>query len=233
MIYKTLLEIKTEINNALDLANEEFLATGELTAYINDGIRQAEAKIHGIYEDYFRTEANINLVTGTSEYALPTTIFANKIRGVGYNNGPIIYPVRKYRENEFATKVAFDRYAGGVGNQDDYQYFLKNDTASGGIKLVLVPASRETLTSGLKIWFLREANILALDADKCDIPEFYQFVVQYAKVRVMEKDNHPGLQTGLLLLNKFEQTMISTLSTMIPDSDNTVEADYSHYQEHS
>lgn len=233
MIYKTLLEIQTEINNALDLENEDFLAAGELTAYINDGIRQCESKIHDTYEDYFRTEANIDLVLGTSEYSLPANIFANKIRGVTFQNGPIIYPVRRVRELEMSSKIAYERYYGTLGDQQDYRYFLKNDSATGGIKLVLLPTSRDTLTGGLKVWYLRQANILSSPTDLCDIPEFYQFVVQYAKVRIMEKDLHPGIQVGLTLLQQFEDTMVRTLSTMIPDDENTVEADYTHYQEHN
>src|SRR3972149_6519778 len=94
----TLAQIRTKVQNDLDLLDEDFITVAELDAYINEGIDVAEAEIHTIYEmknqHYFLSVANISLVTGTSYYASPADIYANKIRRLIYDDGSRKYKLR-------------------------------------------------------------------------------------------------------------------------------------------
>jgi hypothetical protein len=218
-------EIKSKVEDDLDIKDELFITTDELMGYCNEAIDEAEAEIQGIYEDYFLTSESIDLVSGTSEYALPTDIYANKIRALIYSNGSTIYPVKRLKgSKEFVTLPL-------VQSGDDYRYILKN-TAGTGPRLVLYPASRETSSSVLTIWYIRNAARITDDSDTCDIPEFANFIMQYMKVRCYEKEGHPNLDFAVAALEKQRKLMVDTLTGMVPDGDDEVERDLSFYEEH-
>jgi len=230
MQYPTLATIRAKIEQDLDLEEELFIPQNEILGYINEAIDEAEANIHTLYEDYFLTSANLALVTGTSDYALPTNIYANKLRGIQYANGSTIFKIRQLRDNERFESAALINLSQAT---DFYRYMLINDSAAGGIILRLFPSSRETSATNVTIWYLRNANALSAETDKCDIPEFINFIYQYVKVRCYEKEGHPNLGVALTRLDQQKQLMVETLTSMVPDGDNTIEQDLTYYQEHS
>lgn len=228
MRYWTYAEIRDKVLRDLGLEQEEFIRASEMMAYCNEAIDEAEAEIHTLYEDYFLTYANINLVSGTSTYSLPTNIYASKIRGLLYKNNDLIYPVRRVKElNRFEDiEVTTDN-----NSSEAYRYFLVNDSATTGVKLQLVPASRDTLTNGLKLWYIRNANRMTADVDTCDIPEFISFVLQYMKYRCYEKQGDPRMQPAMAALEQQRRQLNVTLGNMIPDGDNELEMDTSFYKD--
>jgi len=231
MTYKTLLEIKNEVKRALDIEEEDFIQDDEITDYINEAIDECEAEIHDLNKDYFLTKANISLVAGTASYSLPAGIYASKIRRVMYSVNGRIYPIRRVREEYEFEKIAnILQYSTST---EDYGYILQNDSAATGVKMVIYPTPYETSSTAVTIWYYRNANRLSSDSDLCDIPEFYQFVVRYAKMRVYEKEMHPNLEYSIQQVEAQRKQMVDTLTEMSPDTDNTVNGDYSHYWEHS
>jgi hypothetical protein len=74
---------------------------------------------------------------------------------------------------------------------------------------------------------------MTADASICDIPEFINFIYQYIKVRVYEKERNPNAQGAIAILQQQRELMQSTLGTMVPDADNTIEMDISSYLEQS
>lgn len=230
MRYWTYLEIKTKIQADLDLEDETFVQPTELLAYANEAIDEAEAEIHSSYEDYFLSRTTVTLVNGTEGYALPSTIYANKIRGVIYKNGTQWHMVQRIRDWR-----KFEEYTSQLVNPDSgsviYRYIIDNSTA-GTPKMVFSPTPVEA-GSYITVWHYRNANRLTLDADICDIPEFVNFVIQYMKVRCYEKELHPNLQMAVAALEQQRQLMKATLANMVPDVDNEIEMDRSHYEEHN
>lgn len=224
----TYLQIRTKINQDLDLENEDFVQPTEMLGYVNEGIDVCEALIHTIYEDYFLTSSTISLVLGTSEYALPTEIYANKIRGIIYTQGSQIFRLRHLKTYKKFEELAIQ----GVvpASFPDYSYFITNSSTT-GIRLRLVPAAQETAANVLTMWYLRNARRLALDADLCDIPEFVHFVIQYAKMRCYEKEGHPNLEKSIGDLGTMKTVMEETLTDMVPDEDNAIIPDASFYDE--
>ncbi len=216
----TLAQIKDKIQEDLDLQEEIFIRPEELLANINEAIRDAEAKIHTIYEDYFLVSANIPLVAGTSEYDLPTDMYANKIRGLVYADGSDYYPILRLRKFDLIPYIT---------NEEAYSFLIKN--YSTGKKIALFPASRITSTTALTCWYLRNAKQLALDTDVCDIPEFANYIIQKAKVLCMQKEGHPLLENAEKKLMDEDKLMVETLTVSIPDEDNRISMDLSSYEE--
>lgn len=222
----TLAQIKTRIKNDLDLLDEEFVndsaAIPELTDYINEAIDEAEAEIHTIYEDYFLTRANLTVVASTQEYALPTDIYANKIRKLLFNDGSTKYIVNKIKKIEETMHIQSDEY---------YRYLINNVSGT-GYRLRFYPTIRSSSSSHFEIWYIRNAKRLSADADVCDIPEFVSFVIQFAKMRCLEKEGHPNVNKAVADTERIRKQMIETLSGMIVDEDDQkVMMDLSFYED--
>ncbi len=231
MVYKTLAEIKTKIKNDLDLNDEQFITANELLGYINEAIDDVEADIHTIYEDYFLTSANIALVSGTSDYALPSNIYASKIRGVVYSNGSRIYPIRKMRSStQFEEMAYINQYISGT---EELQYKLVNASAATGVRMRFFPTPTETNSTAVTIWYIRNANTLSADSDACDVPEFINYVYQFVKVRCYEKEIHPNLPQAIIERDRLKNLMQETLRDMIPDNDSQIEYDLTLYEDMS
>ena len=227
--YWTWQMISDKIENDLDLQSEIFISPTELLAYGNEAIREAEAEIHGIYEDYFLSKSTLTLVTGQEEYDVPSDLYAHKIRRIVYRNGTKCYTIDRIRDWK-----KFEEYALELINKSSttYNYFLINSTA-GSPKILMSPPAKED-GPFITIWYLREANRLVNSTDNCDIPEFVNFVIQYIKVRCYEKEvGHPALPKAMADLEQQRQQMTSTLASMVPDANNEIEADLSLYNEMS
>lgn len=78
------------------------------------------------------------------------------------------------------------------------------------------------------LYYLRNANKPAVDADLIDIPEFSTLIVQFCIVEVLKKDiGNPRLQEEKDRLQELKDQMASTLSGMVPDQDDKIEIDMS------
>jgi hypothetical protein len=226
----TWAEIKAKVESDLDLQDEDFIRKDsnydELLGYANEAIDEAESEIHTIYEDYFLSKTPITLVVDQEEYSMPTDIYAHKIRRVVYDNSGRVYDLQRIRDWKKFEEYSVQK---NYGTGESYSYFITNSTP-GEPKILLVPKSREA-GANVVLWYLRQANRLEVDADVCDIPEFVHFVIQFMKVRVYEKEGHPNLPTALSILEQQRKQMTDTLTGMVPDDNNTIEADLSHYEE--
>jgi hypothetical protein len=223
-------QIKEKIERDLDLEDEEFITDDEMLGYINEGVREAAAEINDLYEDYLLKRAYIPLVSGTEEYALPSDIYAMKIRRIVYRSGSTVYSIDRIKDWK-----KFEEYALESVSQSStrYKYFPINSVA-GEPRLLFSPPAKETSSQNVTIWYFREAAILSSFTDTCDIPEFINFIIQYVKVRCYEKEvGHPNLQKAMLDLEQQRSQMQSTLAAMVPDADNEIEPDLSLYEEMS
>lgn len=228
MDYRTYGELKTKVEQDLDLEDEDFIQDGEMLGYFNAGIDEAEAEIHSIYEDYFLDDHAIDLVQGEEYYDLPTNIYAMKIRKLTYVNGDQIYPVNKMKHSSRFQVIQESKRDYGT---TDYRYLIKNKATFGKPKIQLVPKSRETASERLWVDYIRNANRMVDEDSICDIPEFSEFVIQYVKTKCYEKEGHPNLPLAQAELERLRKQMVDTLSNMIPDEDTSMEMDVSHYEE--
>lgn len=217
----TYSQAKEKVEHELDIQGENFVDDDELMGFFNSAIDEAEATIHQMHEDYFLTSDYVSLVDGTSEYSMPSNIYANKIRIVYYVSGSNKYAVTRIKLKDIPI----------VDDEDDYQYNVENNTGSAGTKFVLYPASRETSSTVLRRWYIRNATKMTEDASVIDIPEFVDFVIYHVRARVALKMGHPSLVVFNNERDMKKSEMVNTLKTMVIDGDDYIEGDLSHYED--
>lgn len=225
--YWTWSAIKAKIERDLDLEGESFITEPEMLGYANEAIDEVERQIHMLCEDYFLTRATITLAAGTEEYALPTDIYAMKLRAAIYRNGSSVWKIERLRD--WFKFEHYETEQTGTGSDVQYVYFVTNSTP-GSPKLLLAPTPNE---SGpyVKLWYIRNANSLTTDASICDIPEAVNYIMQYIKVRCYEKDMSPMLQKAMVDLETEKQTTLAALSSQVADNSNLIEADTRLYDD--
>ena len=219
----TWLEIKTKVQNDLDLIAEDFISEAELLDYANEAIDECEAEIHTIYEDYFMTQATLSVVQGTQEIDVPSDIYADKIR-------KIFTPTIGSREAYDVMRIRNLREIPRIQAEEDYRYVLVNNLDNGATSIRIYPTPRESFTAD--IWYLRNAKRLAVDADQCDIPEFVLYVLQFMKQRCYEKEGHPNVMKAMQDTARLKEKMRGVLANRVDDDDNKIIPDLSFYYDY-
>lgn len=227
--YWTYAELKQKVEQDLDMEGETFVQPTEVLGYFNEAVDRAEECIHTLYEDYFLDKDTITFMSGTNEYALPSRIYAHKIRRIIYRNGTRVFAVPRVQDWRKFEQYALDLVGGTMGSASDYRYFILNQSA-GNPRILFTPEVGEDGTF-ITVWFLRQANRFVTDTDILDLPEAANYVMQYVKCRIYEKEGHPNLAKALNDLQELRESLEGTLATMIPDADNEIEMDMSFYQE--
>lgn len=232
MQYPTLSEMRDKVRTDLDLIDEPGITDAEINTYLREGVDVAEAAIHSLYEDYFKTEDYLELISGQSQYDMPSNIYAQKIRAIIYHNGPLIYEIVRFERklNEFERIQRGKEFS----TSDWYMYYTTNPSFDKP-KINLVPVAAESSTQNVVITYIRNANPLDNDDDVCDIPEFMNFIIAYAKNEISV--NKPGLVPNpQAIAGKVEalyEAMIDALSNKSPDQNDIIDMDLSHYEEHA
>lgn len=234
------LEMKVRID--LDLQDENnFVQNDEFAGYANEAIDIAEAEILKLHEDYFLSPTDLTLAAGTSEYNLPTNIYAQKIRAIVYKNGPKIYPVKRIRDPEaFYKREEINYYS---TQETEYGYMLLN-SAEGQAVISISPVPQES-GNLMRLWYVRNAARVPLTTDAgspsratqlaqvIDIPEWSQFIMQFMKWRAMEKELHPRTDKAEEAMLELKKNMVETLTNRIVDNDDTIPMDLSVYYDHN
>ena len=227
--YFTWGEIRAKIRRDLDLEGEMFVRPEELLGYANEAIDEYESEINtltGDDIDYMLNRYQLNLVAGQDEYELPPEIYAHKIRRIMFNNTSTVYEVMPARHKKFAKKAIADQF----NTSDLYEYFITNPSPANP-RIVLIPEARDT-GPNIEIWYLRNLNRLSgNDDDICDVPVFINFIYQYIKVRVYEKEGHPTLAAAVQMLGQQRELLKATLQNAQPDGNNDIQPDLSYYEE--
>lgn len=223
----TLAQIKSKLSYDQDVFDDAFVdLTTELPGYINEAIDDAEAVIHNLYEDYFLCKTTIALVSGTAVYALPSDIYAQKIRGLFYNdpNGDR-YIVRKM--GKLSDTLDYD----SSDTTSRYRFVVTNTLAAGPqIRFYRTPAETNSL---MDLWYIRNAKVLVNDSDACDIPEFINFILAHSKYSIAAKERLPLDMAALSAkLDRERALMVDTLTNMVPDeTSNQIPPDTSFYDD--
>lgn len=220
--------IKTKLLNDLDISDLDFInGETELLGYINEAIDDAESLVHtlGLEANYFLSQGNITLASGTVDYSLPSDIYADKIKMLFYINGTTkyeVFRVRDLRETPFFQ------------SGDDYRYLLLMTTGTANnVRMRVFPTPAES-GSYFQIWYIRNATKMTTSTGStnvCEIPESQNFIYQHVKLRVYEKMGNPNLQLAIQEFAAQKQLMVETLQEMVPDGNTLVEPDLSFYED--
>jgi len=221
MFSPTYSQLKTYLEQELDLQDETFITPNELMAYFNEAVDMIEAAIHNIYEDYFLTNAVLPITSGVAGCTLPSDIYAQKIRKILYNdNGSLKYEIRRLKKLEDILYIQ---------PTDLYAYVILNSSTS-GLALTLYPTPQDTNTN-ITIWYIRNAKRFTSDSDVCDIPEFTNVLVQFVRWKCLNKEGHPDTAQAGSDLDRMRQEMVDTLTARVPDEDNFVLKDTTFYRD--
>ena len=226
---RTLLDIRQQVKDDLDLNDETFITDIDLDRWANDAIEAAETEIHGMYEDYFLSTLDVPITAGNVEIDYPTDIYANKIRKILFKESNFTntasHEVR--RERDLIRAESADLYNSDSTNP--VLSWVPVNQAGVGRKIRLYPKSGRT--GVLTIYYLRNAARLTLDTDVCDIDEFERYVIQSIKTQAFLKDGDPRSADSKGLEEQLKKDMILSLANMSPDNNDEVEPDFSHYDD--
>lgn len=75
------------------------------------------------------------------------------------------------------------------------------------------------------------ANQTIINNTLIDIPQFIEFVMQWAKCRCLEKEGDPRLAGATVTLERLRKQMVDSLTQAVPDNDDTIQGDFSIYQD--
>lgn len=235
MAFTTYATAKAKVLRDLDLEDEVFIQAQEMLDYFNEGLREAAHEVNSIYEDYFLTKAYLPLVSGTSLYALPTGIYASKIRSLIYDQngtGTLVYEIKRIR----SSKTFLHRSLLRSSQITDYYRYIVINTSGTGQQIELSPPSRETSSQNVTIWYLRVVDPIVNDSDYVDrdINECLNFIYAFVKGKCKQKEAGGEMpQDARLELEQQKKLLIESLTNKIPDDDNEVEKDFSFYEETS
>lgn len=226
MTYPTYGSLVTKVSNDYDVTDENFISATELLGLFNEAIDDVEAIIHNLHHEdkYFMApQASIALVNGTQDYALPSDIYANKIRHLWYENGSVIYELSRNR------RLPDVKY---IQSGELYSYLLVNDSTA-GVRLRLFPTPTES-GSFIKLWYIRNIRALAASltdtANTLELPESANFIIQHVKrgiARKMRRADLVDMEDKLLVQ---QLALLETkLKEMVPDEDTLIPLDLSSY----
>lgn len=83
-------------------------------------------------------------------------------------------------------------------------------------------------------WYIRSTIIPTNTDNVIDFPEFWNFIAQHVVVNCLKKElGNPRVEVEYNKLKEMEAHVESTLANMVPDQDDTIQPDVSHYQQAS
>jgi hypothetical protein len=225
----TLLDIRDQVVDDLDLQDDDSITTEDLNRWINDGIRAAEAQIHTLYEDYFLSRIEYALTPNVRELDYPSDIYAKKIRKMLFKeaNSPNTASHEVKREKNLISAEARDIYEDQTSTPT--LTWIGTNTSVDGPKIRLYPA--QVRAGVLVVFYIRNAAQLASDTDVCDIDEFEKYIVQFTKTQAYMKHGDPRSEDSKMLEEQLKKDMIDTLSNRTPDNNDEITMDLKHYED--
>lgn len=225
-------QLKTEIYQEDDLAEEVFASASEIVGYINDGLRSIEKEIHAMggwkyFEDFVQMQTQI----GQTAYDLPTNIYANRI--IGFFNttkGDEILPIK-----HVSSVVSLN---GKTGDTFQYKIFntpiladINGAVISGGPKIYLYPAPNDIYN--LSLFFIRRVSEVVDDNSIIEIPEGREFLKAYVIERTLNKERLNQDAQESPRTAQLRAQLIASLSGMLADENNQMSVDSGFYNEHN
>jgi len=221
MNYPLFVDMKTKIENDLDLIDETFITPDEMISYFNEAVDMIQGNIITLAEDYMLATASIPVTAGDTELQLPSNIYANKIRKLIWKlNTSEIYeitPIKNLMELPF------------VNVNDYYRYLFVNNGVTGtntiGTVIKLYPEMRTTSADALTIWYIRSANKYVDNTSVCDIPEWSNIIIQYVRYKCLIKEARPDASEAKADLDTMNMQMVQTLTSRTMDENTKLSQD--------
>jgi hypothetical protein len=215
-------DFKQELEDELDIDIDqgEVVSDTQFKRAVNRYTRECALHIYPMNQDYYRTTDIVSLVDATSEYAMPTGIFANKIRYVQFDDSSVDYEVFRIKLEEIPN----------VETTDDFQYDIINKI-SGGTKYKVYPTPTANDSTSMTRHFIRAINEVSGDASVIDLPDT-TLLYHLCKIFLMRKKGDPMLAMEIQQTPYYQRLYHTNLEVMLPNWNEQMDPDLSHYEEH-
>lgn len=220
----TLLEIREQLKEDLDLNEEYWKSDSDLDKLINRAIRSAHRKVLSIHEDYFLQFKQVSINANDNYIDYPSNIFANKIKSIHFYDG--VNSTNIPRVNKFDSTILLDNH---ITTDTFFRRWLPIDDEDLGRIIRLYPSVGRAGT--ITVWYIREPRKLVDDDDVCDIDEFEDYVLQLTKMYYYQEDSDPRYAIEKEEAMRLEKDLIDTLTNMTIGNDDVLVQDLTHYEE--
>jgi hypothetical protein len=229
MQYLTWGQIKAEVQKDHGIEGDPDYDETELVNMANRAINRVESRILQLQQDYFLDKTEIAVTAGTSEYALPSDIYAYKIRRVFWKEDG--FNTRKlYRATNIDDMEETSNY-GYYDYDKKLRYMVLNDATTGP----RITLSYSNADATLIVYYTRNAarfNDVDGDSQVCDIPEFADAVIAYMKYLVEMKDKSPTVGATKQDYIDIITELTSSLGQAVNDEDMMIEPDTEIFDDH-
>lgn len=234
MAYRTFLDLKTQIDQELDLESEDFIQPTEMVNYFNSAMSIVEAEIItlGLREKYLETSSTISTVTGTADYDMPSDMIDTKIRKAMYNNGVNIYEIKPFLGEDV---YEYEKISNLYSANEEYFYKVVKNQTDGVWKFRLLPKASATVVAGITLWYLKDLNRYDDDDTECDVPTIcYEYILAFVRYKCLKKEIHVNTEVESAELKEIKELMVASLQGQIADPNrDKIDMDMSSYQESS
>lgn len=214
MKFYTKREIEDKVKRELDLEAEDFISPEEMTSYTQEAVDMAEGIVMNLMEDFYLTKTDWLPIV--DEIELPEDMYATKIRRFEIKKGDDIWKLNK----NFHLRDKTNSY--------DLKYNLYNK--SGGVPTLEIQGIHTY--EEYRIHYIRNAGKPSLDSDRIDVPECaIHYVSSYIKAKCYEKEIHPNTAQAKNEVEYYKRNMQETLSNLVDDGSDFIEADYRLFDE--
>jgi hypothetical protein len=174
----TLLNVRNRARSALEEATARFWSDGELTAWVNDALRDIARRAEVIQS--FNT--TITTVAGTAKYTLPTNVIRVHRVEFAPTGQSQIYPLEPSNHNYMDSMWGVNQSSPGTPRF--YVMFGFPPT----LQIQVYPVPNQT--GVLNLYYYRLPATVSSDADVLEIPEGWDdAVVDYVEAQAKRKDH--------------------------------------------
>ena len=196
----TLSTLRTRVRRYLDESTADRWSNTDLNAYINEGIRFAQAEVDRANPDFFLRECTFTASAGTTEAALPSGILGHRIRNMWVFPSSIVATGMAYRSTPGQLEwIIQNQFYSGTHPESYYSY-------AGYMTWAPMISS----TSTFKFIYSKKESDLSADTDTVDAisDEYTDIIALYAAVMAKEaKDIPTGGLRDLLRLKVSQMRM--------------------------
>lgn len=177
---KTREELRTHARVYLDEVSEADWTDTQINRELNYAYMEVYTTVVEVYEDYYQDTYEFDLVDGTNEYDLPSDFFKLKRLELKYDSSDDAYQSRTFDFRQLHRAV----------NTTDYGSTYRPVHELIGDKVRILPVPDEDVTSGAKLFYIKQIEEMDDDSDTINIPfpdRYAKYVVKAAVSELLSK----------------------------------------------
>jgi hypothetical protein len=201
----TLATLKTQVREAANMENSQFVSDAELTRYIDLSYAELYDLLVKTFENYYTnsTPIPVTVASGANTIDLPGDFY--KLVGIDVAFGSSWYPIRTFEMAERGRWVNANKLA--------YVGLINIAYKIIGGKIVLYPESSSS--GNYRYWYVPRRTPLTSDASVVDsVQGWHQYIVIDSAIKCLQKE-----ESDISALMSEKQAMLERINQMAPNRD--------------